>query len=135
MMENKNQLRSFVDKSESWHRFACVTSGGTKVPLEQNMIRFIDNFSRGDRGAMSAEEFLKIGYKVIFLYRKGTVSPFTRNFRAALSDHIDNKLLNSLQLQGIETLYSHFLLYNLTMTTLPRWQSLNQSATCVRWIM
>lgn len=26
---------------------ACVTSGGTKVPLERNMVRFIDNFSQG----------------------------------------------------------------------------------------
>lgn len=39
---------------------ACVTSGGTTVPLERNCVRFIDNFSAGTRGAMSTEEFLKV---------------------------------------------------------------------------
>lgn len=38
----------------------CVTSGGTTVPLEQNCVRFIDNFSKGTRGALSAEQFLKV---------------------------------------------------------------------------
>ena len=39
----------------------CVTSGGTTVPLERNCVRFIDNFSGGTRGALSAEEFLLVG--------------------------------------------------------------------------
>lgn len=39
---------------------ACVTSGGTTVPLERNCVRFIDNFSAGTRGAMSTEQFLKV---------------------------------------------------------------------------
>lgn len=30
-------------------------SGGTTVPLEQNTVRFIDNFSAGTRGSSSAE--------------------------------------------------------------------------------
>ena len=34
---------------------AFVTSGGTLVPLENNTVRFIDNFSTGTRGAVSAE--------------------------------------------------------------------------------
>jgi hypothetical protein len=38
----------------------CVTSGGTTVPLERNCVRFIDNFSRGLRGALSAERFLSV---------------------------------------------------------------------------
>lgn len=37
-----------------------VTSGGTTVPLERNCVRFIDNFSRGTRGALSAEQFLAV---------------------------------------------------------------------------
>lgn len=40
---------------------ACVTSGGTTVPLERNCVRFIDNFSAGTRGAMSTEQFLQVG--------------------------------------------------------------------------
>ena len=38
----------------------CVTSGGTTVPLEQHCVRFIDNFSGGTRGALSAEQFLLV---------------------------------------------------------------------------
>lgn len=37
-----------------------VTSGGTTVPLERNCVRFIDNFSKGTRGALSAEHFLEV---------------------------------------------------------------------------
>ena len=41
----------------SHKRIALVTSGGTTVPLENNTVRFIDNFSAGTRGATSAEYF------------------------------------------------------------------------------
>ncbi|MBA0700511.1 hypothetical protein Goari_023011, partial [Gossypium aridum] len=34
-------------------RVVCVTSGGTTVPLEQRCVRYIDNFSSGNRGAAS----------------------------------------------------------------------------------
>ncbi len=37
-----------------------VTSGGTKVPLERQCVRFIDNSSAGTRGALSAERFLEV---------------------------------------------------------------------------
>ena len=37
-----------------------VTSGGTTVPLERRCVRFVDNFSSGTRGALSAEQFLKV---------------------------------------------------------------------------
>lgn len=37
-----------------------ITSGGTTVPLEQNCVRFLDNFSGGTRGALSAELFIKV---------------------------------------------------------------------------
>lgn len=50
----------------SHKRIALVTSGGTTVPLENNTVRFIDNFSAGTRGATSAEYFLENGYAVIF---------------------------------------------------------------------
>mmetsp|Transcript_12651 Transcript_12651/g.21415 ORF Transcript_12651/g.21415 Transcript_12651/m.21415 type:complete len:424 (+) Transcript_12651:228-1499(+) len=55
-----------------------ITSGGTTIPLERRCVRFIDNFSRGGRGAASAEYFLEQGYAVIFLNRKGSMQPFER---------------------------------------------------------
>ncbi|XP_048332583.2 phosphopantothenate--cysteine ligase 2 isoform X3 [Ziziphus jujuba] len=60
-------------------RIVCVTSGGTTVPLEKRCVRYIDNFSSGHRGAASTEYFVKAGYAVIFLYRKGTYQPFCRS--------------------------------------------------------
>ncbi|XP_019258740.1 PREDICTED: phosphopantothenate--cysteine ligase 2-like [Nicotiana attenuata] len=58
------------------NRVVCVTSGGTTVPLEKRYVRYIDNFASGHRGAASTEYFLKAGYSVIFLYRRGTCQPF-----------------------------------------------------------
>ncbi|CAA7061781.1 unnamed protein product [Microthlaspi erraticum] len=60
-------------------RIVCVTSGGTTVPLEQRCVRYIDNFSSGNRGAASTENFVKAGYAVIFLYRRGTCQPYCRS--------------------------------------------------------
>ncbi|XP_040383071.1 phosphopantothenate--cysteine ligase 2 [Oryza brachyantha] len=56
----------------------CVTSGGTTVPLEQRCVRYIDNFSSGQRGAASTEYFLQAGYAVIFIYRRGSKQPYCR---------------------------------------------------------
>ncbi|AGO10750.1 AaceriAGR391Wp [[Ashbya] aceris (nom. inval.)] len=61
-------------------RIVLVTSGGTTVPLENNTVRFIDNFSAGTRGAASAEQFLARGYAVIFLHREFSLTPFNRAF-------------------------------------------------------
>lgn len=61
-------------------KIVLVTSGGTTVPLENNTVRFIDNFSAGTRGAASAEQFLANGYSVIFLHREFSLTPFNRKF-------------------------------------------------------
>ena len=50
------------------------------MPLESNTVRFIDNFSRGKRGASSVEYFLREECAVIFLYRKKSLEPFVRHF-------------------------------------------------------
>ncbi|GAQ81755.1 4-phospho-panto-thenoylcysteine synthetase [Klebsormidium nitens] len=76
------QLKAFVykqNRSEKGRPIVCVTSGGTTVPLERRCVRFIDNFSAGNRGAASTEFFLKSGYAVIFLSRTGSVQPFCRD--------------------------------------------------------
>ncbi|CAK9173968.1 unnamed protein product [Ilex paraguariensis] len=70
---------SSVSGSGGVNRVVCVTSGGTTVPLERRCVRYIDNFSSGYRGAASTEYFLKAGYSVIFLYRRGTCQPFCRS--------------------------------------------------------
>ena len=69
-------IRSFMVNGAD--KVVLLTSGGTAVPFEQNTIRYLDNFSSGCRGASSAEQFLKKGYFVIFLHRKGSLCPFQR---------------------------------------------------------
>ena len=59
-------------------RIVLVTSGGTTVPLEKNTVRFIDNFSTGNRGAALCESLLDAGYAVIFAHRTGSAFPFAR---------------------------------------------------------
>ena len=48
--------------------------------MEHNTVRFVDNFSAGNRGSASAEYFLENGYAVIFMYRAKSLEPFTRHF-------------------------------------------------------
>ncbi|KAJ1144277.1 hypothetical protein NDU88_010578 [Pleurodeles waltl] len=76
-------MREFATRhgAES-RRVVLVTSGGTKVPLESRTVRFLDNFSSGWRGAVSAESFLEAGYAVIFLHRHRSMSPYSRRFTA-----------------------------------------------------
>ncbi|TNV76618.1 hypothetical protein FGO68_gene61 [Halteria grandinella] len=71
---NLEKLSAFLlqDPSKS---LAFVTSGGTSVPLEKNTVRSIENFSTGRRGALSAEYFMKAGYRVVFLMRRGSLMP------------------------------------------------------------
>lgn len=57
------QAGFFEERIEKVREFVCkqngpvvlVTSGGTTVPLEKQMVRFLHNFSAGTRGAISAE--------------------------------------------------------------------------------
>ncbi|EDO16746.1 hypothetical protein Kpol_1003p52 [Vanderwaltozyma polyspora DSM 70294] len=75
-------------------KIVLVTSGGTTVPLENNTVRFIDNFSAGTRGASSAEQFLANGYSVIFLHREFSLTPynriFTHNLNTLFLDYFHN---------------------------------------------
>lgn len=77
----RSTLNDFVERQREKGRFVVlITSGGTKVPLESNTVRFLDNFSSGTRGASSAEYFLQEGYAVIFLHRSRSMRPFLRHF-------------------------------------------------------
>ena len=75
----RTALADFV-RQHADRKIALVTSGGTTVPLEKNTVRFIDNFSTGNRGASSAEQFLKADYAVVFMHRRHSAFPFARRF-------------------------------------------------------
>ncbi len=53
-----------------------ITSGGTISKIDD--VRHIGNFSTGTTGALIAEEFLRKGWKVSYLYTKGSKRPFRR---------------------------------------------------------
>ncbi|XP_034173785.1 phosphopantothenoylcysteine synthetase [Osmia lignaria lignaria] len=74
-------LKAFTERQlKKNNKVVLVTSGGTTIPLEHNTVRFVDNFSAGTRGSVSAEYFLESGYAVIFMYRVKSLEPFSRHF-------------------------------------------------------
>ncbi|ORZ41229.1 DNA/pantothenate metabolism flavo protein [Catenaria anguillulae PL171] len=75
----EQQLDEFL-KHATKRPIVLVTSGGTTVPLEQQTVRFLDNFSAGTRGATSAEHFLRAGYSVVFMHRQYSLRPFSRHY-------------------------------------------------------
>ena len=82
------QLLQFINAQRFAGRsIACVASGGTTVPLERNCVRFIDNFSKGTRGALSAENFIELGYAVIFLSREGSAQPYIAELQENFGVH------------------------------------------------
>ncbi|CAO1637112.1 unnamed protein product [Sympodiomycopsis kandeliae] len=88
--EFSSKARSFVERHHKQGRkVVLVTSGGTTVPLERNVVRFLDNFSAGTRGATSAEYFLSAGYAVIFMHRQHSLSPYTRHYSHTTNPFLD----------------------------------------------
>ncbi|WFD30323.1 phosphopantothenate--cysteine ligase (ATP) [Malassezia sp. CBS 17886] len=88
---------TYVDKARGFctrhyaeaRKVALVTSGGTTVPLEKNVVRYLDNFSAGTRGAASAEYLLDAGYAVIFLSRQHSQFPYTRRYSHTTNPFFD----------------------------------------------
>ncbi|KAJ2400929.1 Phosphopantothenate--cysteine ligase cab2 [Coemansia sp. RSA 2559] len=76
----RTKAAEFVAQQPEQRPIALVTSGGTTVPLENNTVRFVDNFSAGTRGSSSAEQLLALGYAVIFLHREQSLQPFNRHY-------------------------------------------------------
>jgi phosphopantothenate---cysteine ligase (ATP) len=70
-------------------RIVLITSGGTTVPLENQTVRFIDNFSAGTRGATSAEYFLQEEYAVIFFHRQFSLLPYSRHYSHSTNCFLD----------------------------------------------
>ncbi|GAA6027645.1 hypothetical protein JCM8097_007962 [Rhodosporidiobolus ruineniae] len=92
-----DQVNAFVQHNlRQRKRIVLITSGGTTVPLEHNVVRFLDNFSAGTRGASSAEHFLRTGkYAVVFLHRQHSLQPFSRHY-----SHSTNPFLDLLDVVG-----------------------------------
>ncbi len=59
-------------------RCAIVTSGSVPTPLDTQCVNYLDTLGSGNRAAACAEAFLKRGYHVLFLYREGSLRPFSR---------------------------------------------------------
>ena len=83
-------VKAFISHHLRYDRaVVLVTSGGTTVPLENQTVRFIDNFSAGTRGATSAEYFLEVGYAVIFLHRQFSLLPYSRHYSHSTNCFLD----------------------------------------------
>lgn len=90
LTSHKTLAKAFIDQHHSSNRrVVLVTSGGTTVPLENQTVRFIDNFSAGTRGATSAEYFLEAGYAVIFLHRQFSLLPYSRHYSHTTNCFLD----------------------------------------------
>ncbi|KAF9652657.1 phosphopantothenate-cysteine ligase [Thelephora ganbajun] len=88
--QDVQSVRNFLrQQQENRRKVVLVTSGGTTVPLELNVVRFLDNFSAGTRGATSAEYFLKAGYAVIFMHRQFSLQPFSRHYSHSTNPFLD----------------------------------------------
>lgn len=90
LAEHTALANAFVKQHHDAKRpVVLLTSGGTTVPLENQTVRFIDNFSAGTRGATSAEYFLSHGYAVIFLHRQFSLLPFSRHYSHSTNCFLD----------------------------------------------
>ncbi|TKR77586.1 hypothetical protein L596_018528 [Steinernema carpocapsae] len=98
------KLDGFLAKNSD-RLIALVTSGGTRVPLEKNTVRYIDNFSLGTRGSASTEYFLEKGYAVIFFHRDESLKPFCRRF-PHLFDHLKVENDGTVSVTGYNKLAS-----------------------------
>ena len=80
-----------------------ITSGGTISKIDD--IRHIGNFSRGTTGALIAEEFLRRGYNVNYVYGKHAKIPFKRNLE------IDANKPKEQELERVAEVYDEVMRY------------------------
>ncbi|AAR83443.1 hypothetical protein CNPV097 [Canarypox virus] len=80
MEEQKDNIKNWIKiQHDKKRKVVLVASGGTRVSLEKNPVRFLENFSTGMRGAISVEKFIASGYAVCFLHRDSSLFPWSRN--------------------------------------------------------
>jgi len=77
-MENidSDKLNKFLSEIEYSERIALVTSGNTPSKINKYLNLVLDRSSSDRKGVEYAEELLKKGYHVIFLYKDNTNTPF-----------------------------------------------------------
>uniref|UniRef100_A0A0K0ECJ1 DNA/pantothenate metabolism flavoprotein C-terminal domain-containing protein n=1 Tax=Strongyloides stercoralis TaxID=6248 RepID=A0A0K0ECJ1_STRER len=103
-LQCNDSLKKFIDDNKE-KKFVLITSGSTRVPIEKNTVRFIDNFSTGRRGSSLAEYFLKNNYCVIFFFRNNSLKPFDRSLENIL-DYLTIGEKNMLTLDNIDKVES-----------------------------
>lgn len=108
------EAKTFISQQyEQGRKLVVVTSGGTVVPLERQMVRFLDNFSAGSRGAISTEWFLRHGYLVIFLHRQYSFKPFSRKFRSrdeSILDYLETSTVGAIESKQVQSMMIQFYL-------------------------
>lgn len=72
----QEKIENFLTKLEPGDRIAFITSGGSLIYCYPESSITINNHSEGKRSSKCAEEFLKLNYKVIFLHREESFTPF-----------------------------------------------------------
>ena len=78
---DSESLSTFLKVNEERDRFiGVVTSGGTRAALEKRMVRCLENFSTGLRGARITECLLDLRYSVVLLMRRGSLMPYARHY-------------------------------------------------------
>ncbi|ORE07833.1 DFP-domain-containing protein [Rhizopus microsporus var. microsporus] len=88
--EFESKLTAFVEYHQRLdNKIVFITSGGTTVPLENQTVRYIDNFSNGTRGAISAEYFIEAGYAVVFMHRQHSFQPYNRHYTHSHTTFLD----------------------------------------------
>lgn len=88
-----------------------ITSGGTIAKIDD--IRHIGNFSSGTTGALIAEEFLKNGHKVNYVYGKNSKTPFKRNLI------IDVNKPKEQELERLSMAYEEYNKYRQNLIEIP----------------
>ncbi|ALA62420.1 hypothetical protein [Turkeypox virus] len=90
-----DDIKAWVeDQHMRKRRVILITSGGTRVSMELNAVRFLENFSTGMRGAISVERFIDAGYGVCFLHRESSLFPWSRVLPSG------NVLLDKFEING-----------------------------------
>ncbi|KAF4747667.1 hypothetical protein FOZ62_023816 [Perkinsus olseni] len=108
-MADSPRFTEFVSRvaADPLARLVVISSGGTTVALERRTVRFLDNFSTGNRGAGMAESFIMMNeepsssrYYVVYFHRKGgsCAMPFVRH----LPDATEQLELMSTGDQGMQ---------------------------------
>ena len=110
LAKNVPIARDFIERhARQNRRVVLVTSGGTTVPLENQTVRFIDNFSAGTRGATSAEYFIEAGYAVLFLHRQYSLLPYSRHYSHSTNCFLDFMDVDERGKVVVDATYQHTL--------------------------